>query len=322
MNTKGLEIKYQPISSGMTHTPDYSLIDAFFNKVEYTDKYEGLEGVYLFNFYDKEDDLHQLIVDLRKVYTDYKKWSKQFFIYFVMMNEIVRKKIQILRKVINNDKADMSKPNDLDAYLNNLSKEAFVFVLELALDEVDAINEANDQFFIKQIERAIELRRTGDLAASLGIKDTGNYFIYLLETCAWYFNHGSRRTKGFTTNGVFTTGISTLIDFDHCDHQLELNFICPNKESLQYVDQDLEVLRAKKKAIPVFTNNKGKEPKVTKIGDYKVLKNGKETICLTGSFITSPVEEYSLFEKSKLTVAGVEKILDINIDELNAKLIP
>lgn len=55
MNIKGLEIRYQPISSGMQHIPDYSLIDTFFNKVEYMDKCRGIEGIYLFDFYDKED---------------------------------------------------------------------------------------------------------------------------------------------------------------------------------------------------------------------------------------------------------------------------
>lgn len=50
------------------------------------------------------------------------------------------------------------------------------------------------------------------------------------------------------------------------------------------------------------------------------LKNGDETIYLTDSFIVSPVDDFSLFEKSKLTVAGVERILNIKHNDLQAKI--
>ena len=62
MNTKDLEIKYTPTFSNKPHVPEYDLIETFFERVDYTEK---AVGIYEFDFYDKEGEVHQLTLDLK-----------------------------------------------------------------------------------------------------------------------------------------------------------------------------------------------------------------------------------------------------------------
>lgn len=321
MNTKDLEIKYTPIFSNKSHVPEYDLIDTLFDRVDYT---EREIGIYEFDFYDKEGGSHQSSVDLKNVYIDYRKWSERFFIYFVMMDKIVLKDTWILRRVIANSGLGLSGES-IEQYIAELKKKAFPFILDSALKEIELINENNDQFFIEQIENNLKSTKKKNLAGSLGLRDTGNFFINFLSSATWYILDRITQSHFLTgsTSSGYVTKIATRMNvgFEHCDDKLQIVIKSLGDNTSVLVLQDLEVLKEKGKFIPIFTDNSiYKEPEITKLGGYSVLKNGNETIYLTGSFIVGPVDDFSLFEKSKLTIAGVERILNIKHNDLQAKI--
>lgn len=321
MNTKGLEIKYTPTFSNKPHLPEYDLIETFFDRVDYTEK---AIGIYEFDFYDKEGDLYQFSLNLKNVYTDYRKWSERFLIYFVMMDKIVHSDTWILRRTIN--RSSFGLPDEsIDQYIADLKKKAFQFLLDLALKEVKLINENNDHFFIEQIERGLRSYKNKDLSISLGLKDTCNFFINFLYSITWrildpvvtYRNIRRNLQEGY----LLETTTCIVVSFDNTEAKLQIGFSSSDNGTCDYILQDLEVLKEKGKFVPIFTDSSiYKQPEVTKLGEYNILKNGDETIYLTGSFIIGPVDGYSLFDKSKLTVAGAEKILNINPSELKAKV--
>lgn len=320
-NTKGLNVKYNYTSLGTPPIPEYDLIETFFERVDYTEK---AIGIYEFDFYDKEGDLHQFSVNLKNVYTDYRKWSERFFIYFVTMDKIVLKDTWILRRVVNSSSLGLSGES-IDRYITDLKKKAFQFLLDLTLREIELININNERFFIEQIERSLRSYKKKDLAGSLGLKDTCNFFISFLSSSTWYINNliiqQCNVVKGPFGKPTLKTTLRLLVSFDHCNAQLQIDIENLNPNFSNYVLRDLEVLREKRKFIPIFTDNSiYKEPEITKLGDYNILNIGDETIYLTDSFIIGPVDGYSLFEKSKLTVAGVERILNISSSELKAKV--
>lgn len=321
MNTKDLEIKYTPTFSNKPHVPEYDLIDTLFDRVDYT---EREIGIYEFDFYDKEGGLHQSSIDLKNVYTDYRKWSERFFIYFVMMDKIVLKDTWILRRVIANSGLRLSGES-IEQYVVELKKKAFPFILDLALKEIELINENNGQFFIEQIENNLKSTKKKNLAESLGLRDTGNFFINFLSSVTWNILDQitqSRILTGSTPTGYITKIVTRMnVGFEHCDDKLQIAIKSLGDNTSVLVLQDLEVLKEKGKFIPIFTDNSiYKEPEITKLGGYNILKNGNETIYLTGSFIVGPVDDFSLFEKSKLTIAGVERILNIKHNDLQAKI--
>lgn len=323
MNIKDLEIKYTPTFSNKPHIPEYDLIDTLFDRVDYT---EREIGIYEFDFYDKEGDLCQFSLNLKNVYTDYRKWSERFLVYFVMMDKIVHRDPWILRRTIN--RSSLGLPGEsIDQYIADLKKKAFQFLLDLALKEVELINENNDHFFIEQIERGLRLYKNKDLSISLGLKDTCNFFINFLYSITWrvldpivtYRNIRRNMQEGYGYLLQMTTCI--VVSFDYTEAKLQIGFGNTDNDTCDYILQDLKALKEKGKFIPIFVDNSiYKEPEITKLAGYNILKNGDETIYLTGSFIIGPVDGYSLFEKSKLTVAGAEKILNISPSELKAKV--
>ena len=321
MNTKGLKIIYTPTFSNKPHIPEYDLIETFFERVYYTEKQTG---IYEFDFYDKEGDLYQFSLNLKNVYTDYGKWSERFLIYFVTMDKIVHSNTWILRRTINRSSLGLSSES-IDQYIADLKKKAFQFLLNLTLKEVELINENNDRFFIEQIERGLRLYKNKDLSMSLGLKDTCNFFINFLYSITWrvldpvviYRNIRRNLQEGY----LLETTTCMVVSFDYTDAKLQIGFSSSDNDTCDYILQDLEALKEKGKFIPIFIDNSiYKEPEITKLAEYNILKNGDETIYLTGSFIIGPVGGYSLFEKSKLTVAGAEKILNISPSELKAKV--
>lgn len=321
MGTKDLEIKYTPTFSNKPHIPEYDLIETFFERVDYTEK---AVGIYEFDFYDKEGDLYQFSINLKNVYTDYRKWSERFLIYFVMTDKIVHRDTWILRRTINRSSLGLTGES-IDQYIVDLKKKAFQFLLDLALKEVKLINENNDHFFIEQIERGLRSYKNKDLSISLGLKDTCNFFINFLYSITWriidpvvtYRNIRRNLQEGY----LLETTTCIVVSFDNTEAKLQIGFSSSDNGTCDYILQDLEALKEKGKFVPIFTDNSiYKQPEVTKLGEYNILKNGDETIYLTGSFIIGPVDGYSLFDKSKLTVAGAEKILNINPSELKAKL--
>ena len=321
MNAKDLEIKYTPTFSNKSHVPEYDLIDTLFDRVDYT---EREIGIYEFDFYDKEGDLHQISLNLKNVYTDYRKWSERFFIYFVMMDKIVLKDTWILRRAIANSGLGLSGES-IEQYVTELKKKAFPFILDLALKEIELINENNDHFFIEQIKNNLKSTKKKNLAGSLGLRDTDNFFINFLSSATWNINNPIIQqcsiVKGPFGKPTLKTTLQLFVNFDHCDSQLKIDIKNLNPNSNNYILQDLKTLKEKGKFVPIFTDNSiYKQPEVTKLGEYNILRNGDETIYLTGSFIIGPVDGYSLFDKSKLTVAGAEKILNIGPSELKAKV--
>ena len=321
MNTKDLEIKYTTTFSNKPHVPEYDLIDTLFDRVDYT---EREIGIYEFDFYDKEGGLHQSSIDLKNVYTDYRKWSERFFIYFVMMDKIVLKDTWILRRAIANSGLGLSGES-IEQYVVELKKKAFPFILDLALKEIELINENNDQFFIEQIENNLKSTKKKNLAGSLGLRDTGNFFINFLSSATWYILDSiaeyRKISRSLSEGYLFDTVTCVVVGFNHTDAKLRIDFQSADNNTSVFVLQDLEVLKEKGKFIPIFTDNSiYKEPEITKLGGYNILKNGNETIYLTGSFIVGPVDDFSLFEKSKLTIAGVERILNIKYNDLQAKI--
>lgn len=321
MNTKGLKIIYSPTFSNKPHIPEYDLIETFFDRVDYT---ERQIGIYEFDFYNKEGEVHQLTLDLKNVYTDYKKWSERFFIYFVMMDRLVLKDHWVIRRAINESGIELPS-GGIEQYLSDLKNKAREFILDLALKEVELINKNNDEFFIDQIENSRKSTKKKNLAGSLGLRDTGNFFINFLSCLTWnildpvvsYRNTRRNMQEGY----LLETTTCMVVSFDYTDAKLQIGFSSSDNDTCDYILQDLETLKEKGKFIPIFTdNNIYKEPEVTKLGGYNILKNGDETIYLTGSFIIGPVDGYSLFDKSKLTVAGAEKILNISPSELKAKV--
>lgn len=321
MNTKGLNVKYNYTLLGIPPIPEYDLIETFFERVDYTEK---AIGIYEFDFYDKEGDLHQFSVNLKNVYTDYRKWSKRFLIYFVTMDKIVLKDTWILRRVVNSSSLGLSGES-INQYITDLKKKASHFLLDLALREIELININNEHFFIEQIENNLKSTKKKDLAGSLGLKDTGNFFISFLASSAWNINNPVTQqrniVKGLFGEPILKTTSRLLVSFDHCNAQLQIDIENLDSNTSGYILQDLEALKEKGKFTPIFTDNSiYVEPEITKLGDYNILNIGNETIYLTDSFIIGPIDGYSLFEKSKLTVAGSEKILNISPSELKAKL--
>ena len=288
MNTKGLNVKYNYTLLGIPPIPEYDLIETFFERVDYTEK---AIGIYEFDFYDKEGDLHQFSINLKNVYTDYRKWSERFLIYFVTMDKIVLKDTWILRRVVNSSSLGLSGES-INQYITDLKKKAFHFLLDLALREIELININNDHFFIEQIENNLKSTKKKDLAGSLGLKDTGNFFISFLASSTWNINNPVTQqrniVKGLFGEPTLKTTSRLLVSFDHCNAQLQIDIENLDSNTGDYILQDLDI--------------------------------GNETIYLTDSFIIGSIDGYSLFEKSKLTVAGVEKILNISPSELKAKL--
>lgn len=321
MNTKDLEIKYTPTFSNKPHVPEYDLIETFFERVDYTEK---AVGIYEFDFYDKEGEVHQLTLDLKNVYTDYRKWSERFFIYFVMMDRLVLKDHWVIRRAINESGIEL--PNGgIEQYLNDLKNKAREFILDLALKEVELINKNNDHFFIEQIENSQKSTKKKNLAGSLGLRDTGNFFIDFLSCLTWNILDpvvAYRNIRRNSQEEYFLEMMTcVVVSFDNTEAKLQIGFGSTDNNTCDYILQDLEALKEKGKFIPIFTGNSiYKEPEITKLGGYNVLKNGDETIYLTDSFIVSPVDDFSLFEKSKLTVAGVERILNIKHNDFQAKM--
>lgn len=321
MDIENLKIKYKPILSSEEHIPEYDLIETFFDRVEYI---ERQTGVYLFNFYNKEDKLFQYEINLENVYTDYGKWTKQFLIYFVMMDKIVLRDNWIIRNAFNNGNFTLPDKN-IEQYLEDLKKKAFQFILNLALKEIELINENNDQFFVEQVENSLKSTRKKNLTNSLGLRDTGNFFITFLSSSTWEIYGPVVKHTGFFGKSpeghVYKVIISITISFGHCDDKLKINFMSHSYIIITSILQDLEKLREKGKFIPIFTDSSiYNEPKITKLGEYNVIRDGDDIIYLAGSFIISPVGGYSLFEKSKLTIAGTEKILNISHSDLKAKI--
>lgn len=321
MNTKGLKIIYTPTFSNKPHIPEYDLIETFFDRVDYT---ERQIGIYEFDFYNKEGEVHQVTLDLKNVYTDYRKWSERFFIYFVMMDRLVLKDHWVIRRAINESGIEL--PNGgIEQYLNDLKNKARELILDLALKEVELINKNNDEFFIEQIENSRKSTKKKNLAGSLGLRDTGNFFINFLSCLTWnildpvvtYRNIRRKSQEGYLLEMM----TCVVVSFDNTEAKLQIGFGSTDNDICDYILQDLEVLKEKGKFIPIFTDNSiYKELEITKLGGYNVLKNGDETIYLTDSFIVGPVDDFSLFEKSKLTVAGVERILNIKHNDLQAKI--
>lgn len=321
MNTKSLNIKYNPTLLGIPPIPEYDFIETLFDRIDYTEKEIG---IYEFDFYDKEDGLHQLSLNLKNVYTDYRKWSDRFLIYFAMMDRIVLKDTWILRRAIANSGLGLSGES-IEQYVAELKKKAFPFVLDLALREVDLISINNEKFFIEQIENGLKSTKKKNLASALGLRDTGNFFINFLSSAEWNIKYPVTQHRDII-KGIFGEPslkvVSRMIaSFDYSNAELQVVIENLDGGNSTYVLQDLEKLKEKGKFIPIFTDGSiYKEPEITKLGGYSVLKNGDETIYLTGSFVIGPVNDFSLFEKSKLTVAGTERILNIKHNDLQAKV--
>lgn len=240
------------------------------------------------------------------------------------MDKIAHSDTWILRRTINRSSLGLSGES-IDQYIADLKKKAFQFLLNLTLKEVELINKNNDHFFIEQIERSSRFYKNKDLSMSLGLKDTCNFFINFLYSITWrvldpvvsYRNIRRNLQEGY----LLETTTCIVVSSDNTEAKLQIGFSSSDNGTCDYILQDLKTLKEKGKFVPIFTDNTiYKEPEVTKLGEYNILKNGDETIYLTGSFIIGPIDGYSLFDKSKLTVAGAEKILNISPSELKAKV--
>jgi len=328
MKVKNIDIQYRAIIAKELVGMDPSIIEKLFEEVEIT---KVSDAKYLFDFHDKKNEVYQTEFNFDGIYTKYKDWGKQFLVYFAFMVTVSREAYAFSRAILNSEDAGEFKA-DSTKYLGVLRKQAHRFLLRMALDEIKAINtnkvnnlpefiltgsEMTTDYFTNNIVKGILTKRKESLATFLGLNSSGNFFVDFLSTNNWnivQFKSSIKNDKVFTHDLV--------IKFKDSNDELGIAISTTAENTYKLIEQDINKLQEKKWFTPYFTqvDNIYKEPEITKLGGYNVLKNGDETIYLTDSFITSPVDDFSLFEKSKLTVAGVERILNIKHSDLQAKI--
>lgn len=299
-----------------------------FNEVEIT---KTSDTKYLFDFHDKKDEVRQTEFNFDGIYTNYKDWSDRFLVYFAFMVTVHREAHVFSRAILNSEDADEFNTDSV-YYLGKLRKKASRFLLRMALQEVNEINHSTVDNLLEHIARGVELStgyfndnilkafntgRKESLAMTLGLFGSGNFFIDFLSMSNWNIEQFS---SAISSDKVFTHRL--LIKFRDTNDRLNITISTTNENTYKLIEQDINRLQEEKLFTPYFaySDRYYKEPEITKLGGYNVIKNGDETIYLTDSFIISPVDSYSLFEKSKLTVAGVERIFNIKHNGLQAKM--
>lgn len=328
MKVKNINIQYRAIISKESTGIDTSIIEKLFTEVEII---KTSDTKYLFDFHDKKNEVYQTEFNFDGTYTKYKNWSKQFLVYFAFMVAVHREAHVFSRAILNSEDAEEFKA-DSTSYLGTLRKKASKFLLRMALDEIKAINtnninnlpefilagsEMTTDYFINNIVKGIKSKRKESLATFLGLLESGNFFINFLSTSDWYIEQFSSVIED---DKVFTHHL--VIKFRDSNDELGVTISTTVENTYKLIEQDINKLRKEKWFTPYFTQIGSiyKEPEITKLGGYNVIKNGDETLYLTDSFIISPVDDFSLFEKSKLIVAGVERILNIKHNDLQAKI--
>ncbi len=329
MDIKNINIQYNPIISNEPIDIDHSIIEKLFTEVE-IDKVSDTK--YLFEFHDKKHGVYQTEFDFSGMYTKYQEWSTRFLVYFAFMVAVNKMSYVFTNAILSSEDAEEFN-KDKSAYFDKLRKKSFKFVLRMVLEEINEINNKtgknlsgvfNDglstcsDYFINNIVKGVKLKRKESLALSLGLFKTDNYFIDGLPTCEWIIDQFNSTVKD---DKIFIHNV--IIKFDGSDDKLSIVFSSSDENTYKLIERDITQLQKMKHFAPYyFTSNDVvyKEPEIIKMGEYNLLKNGDETIYLTGSFIISPAEGYSLFKKSKLTVAGAERILNISVPDLQAKI--
>lgn len=328
MKVENINIQYHPVIEKELIGIGPNIIEKLFTEVEIT---KTSDTKYLFDFHDKKDEVRQTEFSFDGIYTNYKDWSDRFLVYFAFMVAINREAYIFNRAILNSeDTKEFNK--DSGNYLNTLRKKASKFLLRMALQEIDAINhntvinlpehivvgtELHTNYFTDNILKGIKSGRKETLATFLGLLGSGNYFINFLSTSDWNIEQFS---SVIGKDGIFIHRL--LIKFRDTNDRLNVTISPTNENTYKLIEQDIERLKEEKLFTPYFAYSDRffKELEITKLGGCNVLKNGDETIYLTDSFIVSPVDDFSLFEKSKLTVAGVERILNIKHNDLQAKI--
>lgn len=246
------------------------------------------------------------------------------------MVTVRREAHEFSRAILNSEDAEEFNV-DGNKYLYNLRKKASKFLLRMTLQEIDAINHNTVNNLLEYIARGVELStdyfndniliglgsgRKESLAMTLGLFGSGNFFIDFLSTSTWSID----QVKSFIKdNGQCVHQL--VIKFNNSEDELNVSICTDNKNTYKFLESDISLLQEKKQFCPYFTDNSiYKELEITKLGGYNVLKNDDETIYLADSFIIGPVDDFSLFEKSKLIVAGVERIFNIKHNDLQAKV--
>lgn len=328
MKVKNINIQYHPVIEKEPIGIDPNIIEKLFTEVEIT---KTSDTKYLFDFHDKKDDVRQTEISFEGIYTNYKDWSDRFLVYFAFMVAINREAYIFSRAILNSEDAEEFNVDSTN-YLGNLRKKASKFLLRMAMQEIDAINhnavinlpehivagaELRTNYFTDNIVKGIKSGRKETLATFLGLLGSGNYFINFLSISDWNIEQFS---SVIGEDGIFIHRL--LIKFRDTNDRLNITISTTNENTYKLIEQDIDRLREEKLFTPYFAYSDRffKELEITKLGGYNVIKNGDETIYLTDSFIISPVDDFSLFEKSKLTVAGVERILNIKYNDLQAKI--
>ena len=328
MKIKNINIQYNPIIAMEPTGIDPSIIEKLFTEVEIT---KVSDTKYLFDFHDKKNEVYQTEFNFDGIYTKYKDWGKQFLVYFAFMAAVHREAHIFSRAILNSEDAKEFKADGTN-YLGILRNKAFKFLLRIALQEVEEINNATGKnlaglyqyglnpcsdYFINNVVKGIESKRKESLATFLGLLESGNFFVNFLSTSEWNI---AQFSSSIENDKEFTHYLN--IKFRDSNDELGITISTTVENTYKLIEQDINRLRKEKWFTPYFTqiDRIYKEPEITKLGGYNVIKNGDEAIYLTDSFIISPVDDFSLFEKSKLTIAGVERILNIKHNDLQAKI--
>lgn len=328
MKVKNINIQYHPVIEKEPIGIEPNIIEKLFTEVEIT---KTSDTKYLFDFHDKKGEVRQTEFDFNGIYTNYKDWSNRFLVYFAFTVAISREAYIFNRAILNSEDAEEFSVDSTN-YLGTLRKKASKFLLRMALQEVDEINNVTGKdlagvfrdglnthsgYFISNILKGIKSGRKETLATFLGLLGSGNYFVNFLSTSEWNIDHFS---SVINNDKVFIHRL--LIKFRDTNDRLNTTISTTNENTYKLIEQDINRLREEKLFTPYFAYSDRfyKEPEITKLGGYNVIKNGDETIYLTDSFIIGPVDDFSLFEKSKLTVAGVERIFNIKHNDLQAKV--
>lgn len=328
MKVKNINIQYNPIIAMEPTGIDPSIIEKLFTEVEIT---KTSDTKYIFDFHDNKNEVYQVEFNFDGIYTKYKDWSNRFLVYFAFMTAVNREANIFNRAILNSEDAEEFKADGTN-YLGILRKKAFKFLLRIALQEVEEINNATGKnlvgvyqdglktcsdYFINNIVKGTESKRKESLAMFLGLYASGNFFVSFLSTSYWNIDQFSSVIEN---DKVFIHKL--VIKFRDTNDKLGISISTTSENTYKLIEKDINRLREEKWFTPYFayTDRFYKEPEITKLGGYSVLKNGDETIYLTGCFVIGPVDDFSLFEKSKLTVAGAERILNIKHNDLQAKV--
>lgn len=328
MKIENVNIQYHPVIEKKPIGIEPDIIEKLFTEVKIT---KTSDTKYLFDFHDKKGEVCQTEFSFDGVYTNYKDWSDRFLVYFAFMVAINREAYIFNRAILNSEDAEEFNVDSTN-YLGNLRKKASKFLLRMALQEVNEINNATGKnsagvsqdgsntqtwYFIDNIVKGFKTRRKETLAITLGLFGSGNFFVNFLSTSDWNIEQFS---SVISEDDIFIHRL--LIKFRNTDDRLNITISTTNENTYKLIEQDINRLKEEKLFTPYFAyvDRFYKEPEIIKLGEYNILKNDDEIIYLTGSFIISPVEDFSLFEKSKLTVAGAERILNIKHCDLQAKI--